>query len=220
MTEDTRTPGDAQQAASVPPPSAGLIARRLLGRAATATETWTLLALVIICAYFTFAAPGKFLTLTDFSLITQNAAALLVLAVGQTFVILTAGIDLSVGLVLVLSGVVAGEYYQHHGGASASLGTVWIGVLIGLATGAAWGAMQGFLVAKAKVPPLIATLGGLGAAEGLSYLITGGADLRSVPSTLESSVGFGTLGGVRWMIILAFLIAIVFGLILAFTRFG
>src|SRR5487761_153563 len=202
MTEDTRTPGDAQQAASVPPPSAGLIARRLLGRAATATETWTLLALVIICAYFTFAAPGKFLTLTDFSLITQNAAALLVMAVGQTFVILTAGIDLSVGNVLVLSGVVAGEYYVHHGGANAGVGNVLVGVVIGIAVGAGWGAMQGFLVAKAKIPPLIVTLAGFGGAFGVSYLITGGSDISSVPRHLASSIGQSSVAGVQWLIVI------------------
>ena len=226
MSEDVRQPEETHPAAGTggdetpPSRSYGMVARQILRRLGTANETWTIVALIIVMVFFTVKAPGKFLTLTDLGFIATNSATLLVLAVGQTFVILTAGIDLSVGLVLVLSGVVAGEYYQHNGGTTAGLGVVWIGVLIGLATGAAWGVMQGFLVAKAKVPPLIVTLGGLGAAEGLSYLITGGADLRSVPAKLESSVGFGTLGGVRWMIILGFLIAIVFGLILAYTRFG
>ena len=111
------------------------------------------------------------------------------MAVGETFVIITAGIDLSVGFVLVLSGVVAGEYYVHNGGPNAGAGTIWVGVLIGLATGAAFGALQGVVVAKVKVPPLIATLGGLGVAEGLSYLITGGHDMASVPNSLASSIG-------------------------------
>ncbi|MBO0785892.1 MAG: ABC transporter permease, partial [Actinobacteria bacterium] len=83
------------------------LARRLI----TANETWTLLALIVLGAFFTIRAPGRFFTLSDFSLIAQNSAALLVMAVGQTFVILTAGIDLSVGAVLVLSGVVADLYY-------------------------------------------------------------------------------------------------------------
>src|SRR5216683_7788096 len=172
---------------SAPPghrPPVAAVARNLLGRLVTANETWTLFALIILMAFFTAKAPGKFLTATDLGYIATNSAALLVMAVGQTFVILTAGIDLSVGFVLVLSGVVAGEYYLHNGGANAGAGTVVVGILIGLATGAGWGAMQGFLVAKAKVPPLIVTLGGLGAAEGVSYLIAGGADLRTVPTKL------------------------------------
>jgi ribose transport system permease protein len=201
------------------PPVAG-VARALLGRLGTANATWTFFALIILMAFFTAKAPGKFLTATDLGYIATNSATLLVMAVGQTFVILTAGIDLSVGFVLVLSGVVAGEYYLHNGGANAGAGTVVVGILIGLATGAGWGAMQGFLVAKAKVPPLIVTLGGLGAAEGVSYLISGGADLRTVPTKLVNSIGFGGVGGVRWLIIISFAIALVFGLVLAYTRFG
>ena len=145
-------------------PSPGLLdVRRLLKRTFTANESWTFIVLLIVVVCFTILSPGKFLTTNDFSLISQGAAPFLVMAVGETFVILTAGIDLSVGFVLVLSGVVAGEYYIHNGGTNASVGTVWLGVIIGLATGAGYGLMQGFLVAKAKIPPLIATLAGLGA---------------------------------------------------------
>ena len=77
-----------------------------------------------------------------------------------------------------------------------------------MATGAAFGALQGVAVAKLKMPPLIATLMGLGVAEGLSYLITGGSDLRSVPNTLASSIGQGSLGGVQWLIIISFLVTL------------
>jgi ribose transport system permease protein len=171
-------------------------------------------------AIFTGLAPGKFLTTSDLSLISQTTAPFLVMAIGETFVILTAGIDLSVGFVLVLSGVVAGEYYAHNGGANASVGTIWIGVLIGLATGGAFGVIQGLAVAKAKMPPLIATLAGLGIAEGLAYLITGGHDVSTVPSKLASSIGQGSLGGVQWLIIISFLATLLFGLVLAYTRFG
>ena len=201
-------------------PGVGPVARRLWRRLITANETWTLLALAILVIYFTVRAPHEFFTLSDFSLIAQNSAALLVMAVGETYVILTAGIDLSVGSVLVLSGVVAAEYYTHNGGASAGTGAVWLGALIGLAVGFAWGAMQGFLVAKAKVPPLIATLAGFGAALGVSYLVSGGQDISSVPKKLTNTIGLSSIAGVQWLIVIAFLIAIVFGLVLAYTRFG
>ncbi|HZC39522.1 MAG TPA: ABC transporter permease [Streptosporangiaceae bacterium] len=238
--------GDARQAAPVPPPGQGSgtssaagqpgaaaaadaaaaggegqrggrwLARRLI----TANETWTLLALIVLGAFFTIRAPGRFFTLSDFSLIAQNSAALLVMAVGQTFVILTAGIDLSVGAVLVLSGVVADLYYIHHGGNSASWVTIAAGAVIGVATGGGWGAVQGFLVAKARIVPLITTLAGFGAATGASYLITGGADFRTVPARLVNTIGLGGLGGLPWLIVISFATAIVFGLILAYTRFG
>jgi ribose transport system permease protein len=185
-----------------------------------AGETWVFGALIILMAVFTFWAPGKFLTINNLSLTAQTTAPFLVMAIGETFVIITAGIDLSVGFVLVLTGVVAGEYYLDHGGANAGVGTIWIGAILGMASGAAFGALQGIAVAKLKMPPLIATLMGLGVAEGLSYLITGGSDLRSVPNTLVSSIGQGSLGGVSWVIIISFLVTLVFGAVLAYTRFG
>jgi ribose transport system permease protein len=198
-------------------PAAGpTLSRRILA----AGETWVFAALVIMMAIFTGLAPGKFLTVNDLSLNAQTTAPFLLMSVGETFVIITAGIDLSVGFVLVLCGVVAGEYYQSNGGTNAGVGTVWIGVLLALAAGAAFGALQGVAIAKLKIPPLIATLMGLGVAEGLAYLITGGHDLSTVPNTLISSIGTGSLGGVQWLIIISFLVTLLFGLVLAFTRFG
>jgi ribose transport system permease protein len=194
--------------------------RRTAGRLAGASEAWTLLALIILVVFFTIKAPGKFLTLNDFSLIGQNAAPLLVMAVGQTFVILTAGIDLSVGSVLVLTGVVTDLYCIHHGGTGASWTVIAAGAVIGLAAGCGWGVLQGFLVAKAKVPPLIVTLAGFIAASGVAYLITGGADFRTVPSRLVNSVGLGSVAGVPWLIVISFAVALVLGLLLAYTGFG
>ena len=184
------------------PPPAPVGGRDHLGsscdRAIVANESWTLLALIIFMVYFTAAAPGKFLTLTDLSYIAKNASPLLMMAVGETFVILTAGIDLSVGAVLVLSGVVAGEYYQHQpgSGANAGWGVIVVGAVIGLATGLAFGAVRrGSLVTKAKIPPLIATLAGLGIATGISYLVTGGSDLRIIPARLANTIGNGDVAG-------------------------
>lgn len=193
---------------------------RLVRRTLAAGETWVFAALVILMAIFTGLAPGKFLTINDLSLNAQTTAPYLLMAVGETFVIITAGIDLSVGFVLVLSGVVAGEYYLSNGGTNAGTGTIWIGAILGMASGAAFGALQGIAVAKFKIPPLIATLMGLGVAEGLSYLITGGSDLRAVPNTLVSSIGTGYLGGIQWVIVISFLVTLLSGLVLAFTRFG
>jgi len=212
-------PQPAAPQPAAPQPARGL-ARRLWHRVAVANETWTLLALVILVVFFSIREPGKFLTPDNFSLIAQNSAAYLVMAVGQTFVILTAGIDLAVGSVLVLAGVVTDLYCIHHGGASAGWGTIAVGAVLGMATGTGWGALQGFLVAKAKIPPLIATLAGFGAASGVSYLITGGADFRTVPSRLVSTIGLGSVAGVPWLIVISFAVAIIFGLLLAYTRFG
>jgi ribose transport system permease protein len=219
-------PGAGHQAPVPSPPGSGARPagdgqiRRVWHRVLVANETWTLLALIILMIFFTAREPGKFLTLDDFSLIAQNASTYLVMAVGQTFVILTAGIDLSVGSVLVLGGVVADLYCIHHGGVNAGWGTIAIGAVLGMAAGAGVGALQGFLVAKAKIPPLIATLAGFGAISGAAYLITGGNDFSTVPNRLVNTIGQGGIGGVPWLIIISFAIAIIFGLLLAYTRFG
>jgi ribose transport system permease protein len=225
--EPAAQPGGTRQQAPVPSP-AGSGARpaangqiqRIWHRLLVANQTWTLLALVILVVFFTAREPGRFFTLNDFSLIAQNASTYLVMAVGQTFVILTAGIDLSVGSVLVLGGVVADLYCIHHGGVNAGWGTIGIGAVLGMAASAAVGALQGFLVAKAKIPPLIATLAGFGAISGMAYLITGGNDFSTVPNRLVNTIGQGGIGGVPWLVVISFAIAIIFGLLLAYTRFG
>ncbi|MFI9102106.1 ABC transporter permease [Streptomyces fildesensis] len=191
-------------------------------RIAAVNEAWTFGVLVLLVAFFTIAAPGTFLTQYDITQIATNAAIYLVLGVGMTFVIIVAGIDLSVGSVLVLAAVLSGEYTVHHGGAESGWGTITVAALIALATGLVWGAVQGLLVAKAKVPPLIVTLGGFGAALGLAQIITGGQDLTgAVSGKLQHSIGFGKLfGQIPWLVVIAFGTTVLFGLVLAYTRFG
>ncbi|MEU2332488.1 ABC transporter permease [Streptomyces sp. NPDC006654] len=192
-----------------------------LRRAATLNELWTFVILVALVAFFTVAAPGKFFTTYDITQIAVNAAIYLVLGVGMTFVIITAGIDLSIGSVLVLAAVAAGEYNLHHGGPDSGWGTVAICAVIALAVGTAWGALQGAVVASGKVPPLIVTLGGLGAALGIAELATGGQDPAGAASThLQNSLGFGKVLGIPWMVVLAAVVTALFGAVLAGTRFG
>ncbi len=194
----------------------------LLSRFLAANALWTFAILVVLIVFFTIAAPGKFFTQYDITQIATNAAIYLVLGVGMTFVIITGGIDLSVGSVLILSGVLAAEYMLHHGGYRAGWPTILVGILISVATGTAWGVLQGFLCAKAKVPPLIVTLGGLGAALGIARIVTTGNDVAGgAPNTLVESLGLGKLfGQIPWLVVVAVAITVIFGLILAYTRFG
>lgn len=193
-----------------------------LRRLARANESWTFGVLALLVAFFTAARPSTFLTRYDITQIATNAAIYLVLGVGMTYVVIVAGIDLSVGSVLVLSAVLSAEYTIHHGGANAGWGTIAVSTLVALATGLVWGALQGWLVAKAKVPPLIVTLGGFGAALGVAQIITGGQDpAGAVSGKLQRTIGFGKLfGQIPWLVVIAFATTVVFGLVLAFTRFG
>lgn len=226
MSTTPTTPASSEAAAdsatttAAPPAASGLW--DVLRRLGSANEAWTFGILVALVLFFTIAAPGKFFTQYDLTQIATNAAIYLVLGVGMTYVIITAGIDLSVGSVLVLSAVLSAEYTIHHGGTESGWGVITVSILISLATGLAWGVMQGLLVAKAKVPPLIVTLGGFGAALGLAQIITGGQDpAGAVSGKLQSSIGFGKLfGQIPWLVVIAFATTAVFGVLLAYTRFG
>jgi ribose transport system permease protein len=137
----------------------------------------------------------------------------------MTFVIITGGIDLSVGSVLVFSGVVADKAMAAMGGQG--WGAAIVGLLVTIAAGLAWGTLNGFLIARAKVPPLIVTLGTLGAALGLAEVITGGVDLRDIPTVMVNSVGFGNI---VWQIptlaVIAAVIVVIGIVLLHRTRFG
>ena len=90
-----------------------------------------------------------------------------------------------------------------------------------MGAGLAWGVLNGFLVAKARIPALIVTLGTLGMAMGASLLITGGVDEREIPFKLVTTIGTGRLfDQIPYLVIIAFAVALVFGIILAGTRFG
>jgi ribose transport system permease protein len=171
-----------------------------------------LIAIVVIFAALRFS---EFFTVYNLTNIANSAAILLVMGVGETFVIVTAGVDLSVGSVLVFSGVIAGEVMSGNG-----WGTGLIGIVVAIACGIAWGIVNGIVVAKGKVPPLIVTLGSFGAAQGLAEVISGGNDLHNIPSSLVNSIGVGDIGGLPYLVIIATVIAVAGGVVLSYTRFG
>jgi len=200
-------------------PTGTPLARRLLA----ANSAWTFAILVALVAFFAIASPpGTFLSQYNITQIATNAAIYLVLGVGMTYVIITGGIDLSNGSVLILSGVLAAEFMVHNGGYKAGWSVILVGIVISVVTGTAWGSIQGVVVAKAKVPPFIVTLGGLGAALGLAQIITTGNDVAGgAPNTLVETLGLGELfGTVPWLVVLAVAVTVAFGLVLAQTRFG
>src|SRR4051794_38136804 len=111
-------------------------------------------ALIVV---FSVLEPTSFLDSANARNIATDAAVLLVLATGMTFVITTAGIDLSIGAVLVFSGVVSAKAMSAVGGDN--WGVIIVGLVVALAGGLAWGLINGFLVAKARIPAFVVTLG-------------------------------------------------------------
>jgi ribose transport system permease protein len=193
-------------------------ARGVLRRRLTETTTWTFLILLGIVAAFALLRFEQFATVFNFRNIAADASGLLIIAVGMTFVIITAGIDLSVGSVLVFSGVIAAKVMLGLGGQG--WGAILVGLAAGLAAGLAWGVVNGVLVTKARVPPLIVTLGTLGMALGSALLITGGIDVRGVPLELTTTIGIGQLAGVPYVVIIAAVVTAIGAITLGMTRFG
>jgi ribose transport system permease protein len=184
------------------------------------------LAIVLI---FSALAPTTFLSAANFREILVNISIMAVLGVGTTFIIVTAGIDLSMGSVLVFSGVIsaltmgafgAGDVLADPNGFSESWMLAAIGIVVAMASGTCWGWLNGFLVAKAKVPPMIVTLGTYGAALGLAQVLTGGLDKTSVPNILVDTIGFGRVFEVPILLIIALVVVVLGTILLGHTKFG
>jgi ribose transport system permease protein len=187
--------------------------RVLLGSATDITGI-----LLVIVALFAILDFSAFFTSANLINVLINASLLIVMAVGATFVLITGGVDLSVGSVLVFSGVIAGKVMIAMGpqGWSASI----VGIVVALLAGGVWGAINGIVITKMHVPPLITTLGSFGAAMGLAQIITNGNDLKDVPNELIDTLGVGRFLGLPWLVWVALLVALIGGLILALTRYG
>jgi ribose transport system permease protein len=189
----------------------------LIKRLANTQSVWILGVLLVIIVFFSITGGSNFLSVSNFSLIAQNVAVWAVLGIGMTFVIITSGIDLSVGSVLVFSSVVAAKAMEATGG---GVGSAMIGILIALVSGAAWGSLNGFLVAKAKIPPLIVTLGSLSVALGLAQVITSGIDIRSVPTVMTDFNTYTKILGIPSLPFVALLLLVIGGVVLHKTKFG
>ena len=189
---------------------------------------WIFVLLIALIAIFTALRPEQFGSSFNLSMLAINAAILLVLSVGQTFVIIAGGIDLSVGTVLVFASITSAEVMLRMSGAAGGAygatqggwGVVFVGLIVALVSGAVWGAVNGALVAAARIPPLIVTLGTFGMALGFAQILTNGTDIRAVPATLVDGIGSGTIAGVPVLVVIAAAVALVGAVVLHLTRFG
>ena len=161
-------------------------------------ELRAFLALVLLVVVFSVLSPA-FLTTGNLVILAKHVAINALLAVGMTFVILSGGIDLSVGSVAGLAGMIAGLLI-HEGVVLEAFGvvvyfTVGPVIVIALLAGAAMGAINGFLVARLRVAPFIATLGVLYVARGFALLISNGATFPNLQGSADlGNTGFVFLG--------------------------
>lgn len=168
--------------------------------------------LVVILTFIIFAVlDSQFLTWSNLLNMIRQTAINGILAAGMTFVILTGGIDLSVGAIVALSGV-CGVYFSLH------MPTP-LAVLLGVCVGALAGFVNGFLTAKTRLPSIIVTLGSMTYLRGIAYVVTGGYPLVLVSESFKK-IGMGYLGPVPIPIIIMLLVYAVFFVILRYTVFG
>jgi ribose transport system permease protein len=184
-----------------------------------ATSTWLFLVLLVIIGIFSALDFDAFASVFNLRNIMIDASGLLIIAVGMTFVIITAGIDLSVGSVLVFSSVVGAMVMRAMGGGG--LDAILVGLASALAAGLGWGLVNGLLIARTRIPALIVTLGTLGMAQGSALLLAGGINVRQVPRELVTTVGIGRLfDQIPYLVLIAAGITILGGVLLHGTRFG
>lgn len=170
-----------------------------------------------------FLAPGNLLA------VASNAASLLLLSVGVTYVLGAGHLDLSVGMNLVLSSVVSAKVIVHLAGTPEQVAAgiypneataIFWGIVAGIAAGTAFGALNGLIVTRMKVNSFVATLGTTGVATGLFNIITNGSNVNFLPTSLQADFGYETFLGIPGPLILAVVVAAIGGVVLAKTVFG
>jgi ribose transport system permease protein len=171
----------------------------------------SLIALFALMGVFGALAP-KFFTHTNLENVIEQAARNAIVAAGMTCVILTGGIDLSVGSVLALSGICAGLIMDR--GWWAPMG-IWVAVL----AGATCGLVNGSLVTFGRLPPFIATLGMMSAARGLALLVSAGQPVSGFSPTFVS-LWHGRVAGVPAPLIVMFAVYLAIWWLLERTAFG
>jgi ribose transport system permease protein len=179
---------------------------------------------------FSIVEGTAFLSAENFVTIAEDASELLLLAVGVTFVIITAGIDLSVGSILVLSSVIAAqtmvalsgtpEQVRNYQFPNQEVG-IPVGIAAGLLVGLVCGFINGLLVTKLKLTPFIATLGTLGVFLGTAQILSGGTNVPYVPTAVQTEIGTrDLLGFLPVPIAIGLVVVIVAILALHLTQFG
>lgn len=170
-----------------------------------------IISFLLLCLALTLLS-DRFLTVDNIVNVLRQSTINGIIAIGMTYVILTAGIDLSVGAVLALSAVVTADLLQGETAVS-------LAILIGLALGGGLGLINGLIITQAKVPPFVATLGMMTIARGLALTYTEGRPITGLPDAFRA-IGTGTVGPIPVPIILAAAAFIIGVILLTRTTLG
>jgi ribose transport system permease protein len=169
------------------------------------------LSLIVLFVALAIASP-HFLTETNLSSVVRQTAVINIMSLGMTIIIIAGGIDLSVGAILAMSGVLGAMAIEKGM-------PVPVGILVGVLTGLFWGFVNGLLTTRLRIAPFIVTLGTLGIIRGLTLIITNGLPVHGVPQSF-SFLGEGNLLGVPFVLWVLVVCAVLTHVILEHTRLG
>ncbi|REC98959.1 ABC transporter permease [Ectopseudomonas oleovorans] len=169
------------------------------------------LVFVLLCVALGFSSE-YFMTGRNWMDILRQTSINGILAVGMTYVILTRGIDLSVGSILAFSGLCSAMVAVQGYGLLAALSA-------GMFAGAVMGALNGFMVANLSIPPFVATLGMLSVGRGLTFILNDGSPVTDLPEAYLA-LGTGKLGPIGMPIVIFAIVVLFFWLVLKYTTYG
>ncbi len=170
-----------------------------------------IIALMALCIILSIMVPDKFLTYNNFTTVLRSISTTAIMAFGMTFVIITGGIDLSVGSIVALSGTLCAGLISSSWNYAAA-------VIIGLAVGTLCGAFNGFVISRTEIPPFIVTMGMMNIARGASYIYSSGKPIRT-PDDF-GSFGSGYFLSIPIPVIVKTVLMILSILLLSKSKFG
>lgn len=170
------------------------------------------LILALLCVIFALGS-DQFLTVSNLTNVALQTSIIAVVAIGMTFVILTGGIDLSVGSLVALTGALAAGLAVRQG-----LGT-YPAILLALVAGMAAGLVNGLLIVKGKMPPFVATLAMMAVTRGLTLVYTEGRPVAGIDDAFIS-IGNGSVLGVPNPVIIMLVVFLIAYLVLGYTKYG
>lgn len=170
------------------------------------------LTLIALFVGLSIASPDHFLSKTNLSSVVRQTAVINLMALGMTLVIISGGIDLSVGSILAMGGLLGTM-------AMAKGQPILIGVFLGILTGCACGLLNGILITRLRINPFIVTLGTLGILRGTTLIISNGLPVHEIPPAF-SYLGEGNLVGVPFVLWVLVSCAFLVHVILEHTRLG
>ncbi len=179
------------------------------------TSLWQrLLPFLTLIALFVglIIATPNFFTQTNLSSVVRQTAVINIMALGMTMVIITGGIDLSVGSILALAGCL-GTMTMTSGW------PVWAGIAVGVLVGCLAGLLNGTLTTRLRINPFIVTLGTLLIIRGLALILTNGMPVQNVPKGF-SFLGEGAVAGIPFVLVILLVIALIVHVILEHTKLG